>query len=95
MYDSLSESQIFTTIGRYIRPIISGLLGTVMLALCNQCKQSAIYFSLPPVYVLGLTFILVLVDFFFVKICHQRPIHVLGINLVAVFFIFGFGMHTF
>ena len=41
-YDQLSGFRSMKTIGHYIGPIISGLLGTVILALLVQCKEAVL-----------------------------------------------------
>lgn len=42
LYDHLSDFKSMKTIGNYIGPIISGLLGTVILALLIQCKDAVV-----------------------------------------------------
>lgn len=51
LYDEFSTSKVCQTLGNYIRAIIAGLLGNVILILFKQSKNTAISYQIPMITV--------------------------------------------
>lgn len=85
VYDQFSKSQVLIAVSHYIRPIISGLLGNVILLLLNQGRQSALHFALPPMPVVGFILFLAVLDWTLAKKARIKPVYFIGINVLLSF----------
>lgn len=83
LYEEFATSTVFRTFSNYIRPIIAGLLGNVMLVLINQSKQTSLSLNIPLWIVLGMLFLLVVADFILVKKAKLKPIYLIVLNIIC------------
>lgn len=87
LYDSLTTLGVFQLISRWIRPIISGLLVTIMLSLCNQNIVAASNADISMPMVLILTGILYGMNLLLSKKWHCNHLVLLVINIVLPFLV--------
>lgn len=85
MYDSMHKSKIFVVVGRWIRPIIAGLLINIMLALLNQNKVTAGLVDRAVPSVLVFTLLLAGVDYLLMNRFKWKTPWLILINLAAAF----------
>lgn len=83
LYEEFATSSVFRTFSNYIRPIISGLLGNVMLVLINQSRQTSLSLDIPMWIVLGMLLLLVVVDFLLVQKAKVKPIYLIVLNIAC------------
>ncbi|MDD6213388.1 MAG: chromate transporter [Clostridiales bacterium] len=87
-YDTLTDSKIFRVVGRWIRPVISGLLMGIVLSLLNQNKNAAAYTSVPMPIILVGTILLALADYRIMRHSKISNLWIVALNLAAVLLLF-------
>lgn len=88
LYDGLIRLNIFQTIAKWIRPIISGLLINIMLSLCNQCIELSRDFGIGKGKILAALIAGYLLDLCLVKVLKGKTTYVLLFNLLTAFSIY-------
>ena len=87
LYDSLTESKMFSFVSRWIRPVISGFLLNIMLSLCCQNKAAAEYTDISSSAILTCAILLAALNFLLEKTGKVKNLWLLVINLAVVFLI--------
>lgn len=82
-YDSLANFKVFLVMGRWIRPIVAGLLINVMLSLCNTSKGAAAYCDASEPMVLAVVLVLALVNIILKHRFKLSAIWLLVLDVVA------------
>lgn len=92
LYDSLSAFGAVRKIGRWIRPIIAGLLGNIMLSLCVQGRNAVDVVGMPYAVILAATVCMTAADLLMVRKFHWKPAMTLFLNICIVFLLAFYGM---
>lgn len=92
LYDSLSSFGAVRKIGRWIRPIIAGLLGNVILSLCNQGRNGVEVTGLPFAGIVAAMAVMAAADLFMVRKFGWKPAMTLFLNICIVFLVAFCGM---
>lgn len=92
VYDSIGSFSVVKTIGRWIRPIIAGLLMDIALSLCRQSQKASEYLGISDRATVVCVLALTIADSILIKKCRCNPAWMLLANLCAVFGIFMMGI---
>lgn len=85
LYDSLADFEIFVILGRWIRPIVAGLLVNVMLSLLTQNLQLTTYTGTAKPLIIGFTLVLAGLNMLLRQRWRWKSVLLLLMNLAAAF----------
>ena len=85
LYDSLADFEIFVILGRWIRPIVAGLLVNVMLSLLSQNLQLTTYTGTAASGIIGFTLVMAAFNLLLRRKWRWNSAVLLMIDLVVAF----------
>lgn len=83
LYDSMADSEIFSFVSRWVRPVIAGFLLNIMLSLCCQNKGAVQYTDLPAGMILIVTVVLAVINYLLEKSGKVRKYQLILLDLLA------------